>query len=276
MAISMLKLPEDLRNPTIVGFFHRHVVPIYFDFRKENEDKQEIFTAFVLSVNDQWLLITAGHNIRYLKGIRAAGWIIEQCKLIDCMGTGAIDKTHLQPFDYDGSDPTALSDDPCYDYGILFIRDNTRALLEANGVVALTELSWEQVPEAAEIQEYKVLGIPAQFSAPTPDRAFFHSTLHRVEVLYERPEGFEETNAPMFYGRIKLGEVMTEAKGLSGAPIFAIATVDGRIRYWLHAMQVSWVRSDRTISGMLIKPLGNFLREIMQGRRDHLFDQRWP
>jgi hypothetical protein len=234
----MLELPKELRNPTLVGFFHRHVVPIYFDLRNGAEGKQFILTAFVLSIEDQWLLLTAGHVITDVKKIRAAGWEIEQCKLIDCMGTGAKDK-NLVPFDYDGSSPTALCEDPCYDYGVMFIRDNTRALLEANGVVALTERSWEEVPDPSEIEEYKVLGIPEQLAEPTTERAFFHSTLHRVEPLSERPEGFAATDAPMFYGRIKLGEVMTEVGGMSGGPIFAFATVDNRVRYWLHAMQVS-------------------------------------
>jgi hypothetical protein len=259
----MPTLPKEWENNDLVKYFMRHVVPIYFDLRKGSERHQLIYTAFVFSVCDCWLLMTAGHGITKMKDYRAHGYELVNCSLLDSLGAGATHR-HPLPFDYDGAEPLMLGLDPSWDYGVLSPADNTRRLLEANGVVALTEKSWDA--GLHEIETYRVLGIPEELTEPTsPNNMTVTMTFPRLERVNERPEGFVETSAQMFYGRLP-SDPRFKLKGMSGGPIFAFAHVDGNVRYWLHAMQVSWLKGTRYISGMLMRPLGEYLREVAEGK----------
>ena len=42
--------PLDLRHDTLVEYFHKHVAPIHFRFRKGNDERRFVVTNFVLSV----------------------------------------------------------------------------------------------------------------------------------------------------------------------------------------------------------------------------------
>ena len=141
----MARLRPEWRNDDLVKYFMRHLVPIAVDFRKDGERKQALFTAFMFSVGDRWILMTAGHSITAVERLRAAGWRLHESTLIDELGAGARYK-HAVPFDYDEAEPLMLGRDPTWDYGVLFPHDNTRALLEANGVQPFTERSWESEP----------------------------------------------------------------------------------------------------------------------------------
>jgi len=260
----MLQLPNEWRNDELLQFLLRHVVPIYFRLQKDGERHDVVFTAFLFSVYDRWLLMTAGHCITNMMVWRAYGYRIAACRLLDSFGTDARFKDHPVPFDYDESEPTPLGIHPTWDYGVLFISDNTRAQLEANSVVPFTEAFWQ--PLTDKIETYRLIGIPeVLIEAKTSDRFTFNPLSARVEKIDERPEGFEETNAPMFYGRLPTNP-LPSLKGLSGGPILAFAHVDGELRYWLHAMQVSALGD--YISGMLMQPLGRFLQEICEGKHD--------
>lgn len=257
----MTKLPKEWENGPLVSHFMRHVVPIYFDLRKGAERHQIVFTAFVFSVYDQWLLMTAGHCITDMKQYREAGYSLTNCQLHDELGAGARYKLPI-PFDYDAAEPTMLGVHHTWDYGVLFPSDNTRSLLEANGVLAFSERSWE--PEVEQIETYRVLGIPATLTVADAERINITMLFPRVERLAQRPEGFEETEAPMFYGRLPASNPLRSLKGMSGGPVLAFAQSGERLSYWLCAMLVSQVGND--VSAMLMRPLGVFLKEFCEGK----------
>lgn len=190
-----------LQNDEIVEFFHRHVVPIYFHFQKGTEHKCFLTTTFVMSVYDQWFLVTAGHCIEHIENLEAQGYELKKCRLVDSMGTGA---THFEPipFDWDQSIPTKMCYDDTYDFGLIFPSDNCVAMLQTNYVVPMTEQVWEKQPDSPDF--FFLLGVPDELSNSNQDIASITSTLHVVDELPERPAYFQPTDAPTFFGRIRL------------------------------------------------------------------------
>jgi hypothetical protein len=248
-----------LAKEVAMRHFMRHVVAMYFDIRKGEDVRQFLHSAFVLSASGHWLLVTAGHCIREMETYRSAGYHIEHCRLADGFNLRAKFLTEMVPFGYFEADPTVLFDDLNWDYGLLTISDNTREMLQANGVVPLDENSWGG-PDA--VGAFVLLGIPHELTKVTPEKIHIHAVMIDVEKLAERPEYFPETNAPMFYGHLVVTSDF-KLKGLSGSPILSVVrdTKNQGIRYWLHAMQVSAITGTKDISGVLMLPLGRFLQQ---------------
>ena len=267
----MDKQQSTLKNDKMVEFFHRHVVPIYFNFKKDTEHKCFIVTSFVISVYGQWFLVTAGHCIEDIENLIASGYDLIKCRLIDTMGTGATHRMPI-PFDYATSSATKMCYDPKYDYGLIFLEDNYLDLLRSNGVVPMTEQVWEKQPEDPEF--FALIGVPDELSDSNEDIAYVTSTFHIVKELQERPTNFEPTDAPTFFGKISLAEPMTTIIGMSGGPILSFKTAKtGELKYWLHAVQSRWIKSEKIVAACLMKPLGNFLKEFMDGKHQNKIEQ---
>lgn len=257
-------------NDEMVRFFHRHVIPIHLLFRKGSEEKACLITTFVMSIYDQWFLVTAGHCIEDIEENLINGYEIARCRLIDFMGSGA---RHAEPipFDYQESSASKLCYDPKYDYGILYLNENQVRLLKANGIQALNEEVWEKQPDSVDF--YMLLGVVNELSDVTPNSAHITSTLHKVIELPDRPADFGETEAPTFWGRIHLKDPVTDIAGMSGGPIFSIHRKEnGDLRYWLHAIQSRWLPSQKLIAACLARPVGIFLKEVMEGKHQHLLN----
>jgi len=73
-------------NDELVGYFHKHLVPMFFFFQKEEDIQRFVVTAFVLSVDTQWFLITAGHCLKAIDNIMVEeGYELIHCSLIDAL-----------------------------------------------------------------------------------------------------------------------------------------------------------------------------------------------
>ena len=243
----------------------RHVVPIYFDFRKDGLSAQFVQTSFAFSVYGRWLLMTAGHCITRIQEIRANGYRLEKCRLLDCLGLKAKYNEPV-PFDYDDATPEMLCKDPTWDYGIMFPAENTCRLLAANGIVPFDEKWWATEPES--VDAYFLFGVPEESVTASPNHVSLGPVMARLEKLDEPPEGFCQTDAPMFYGAL-VESPLASLKGFSGGPILSFANVPGtqkQANYWLHAMQVSAVRG-KYVSGIQMQPLGQFLKEFCEGKQ---------
>jgi hypothetical protein len=246
----------------LVSFFQRHVVPISFTFQKEQDTRSFIVTAFVLSVLDRWFLITAGHCIRNIENwIDHYGYDNTRSQLIDSLGLGATYREPI-PFVYKDSYPTCLSDDYDFDYGVMALSPYYKQLLQANNVQALNEEVWKKQP--VEVDFYTLLGIPAELVKVSSTNIELTPTLHPVERIDRRPEGFTKVDAPLFYGRIVLGEDMSSIKGMSGGPVFAFHQNDkGELRYWLIALQSRCLSRSLFIAACPTKLLGHFLEDVI-------------
>ncbi|MCQ3972403.1 MAG: hypothetical protein DPW09_03030 [Anaerolineae bacterium] len=245
----------------LIGFFHRHLVPIFFTFEKEKDIQNFVVTAFVLSVLDQWFLITAGHCIREIEKLTDSyGYKIVGCQLIDFLGLGATNQRPI-PFVYEGSHPTCLSDNYAFDYGVMVLSGYYKKLLQANNIQALNEEVWKKQPNKVDL--YMLLGIPAELVKVDPDIIEIVPTLHTIESVSQKPDGFTETDAPLFYGKIALNNDLKSIKGMSGGPIFAFSRNEqGELRYWLTALQSRWLPETHFIAACPTNLLGHFLESI--------------
>jgi len=250
-----------MKNDEIVSFFHKHLVPVFISLLKGKDVHSYIFTAFVLSVGEQWYLVTAGHCIKIIEEeTDIHGFEISRCSLIDCLGQGA-KNIHPIPFVYSEASPICLSDEFDFDYGFLNISPYYKQLLISNNVQPLNEEVWKKQPNV--VDSYVLVGIPAELVIVNPDNLELYPTLFPIEQLKEKPEGFTKTDIPLFYGRITLGEDIKSKKGVSGGPIFGFYTNEkGEMRYWLIALQSRWLPNSRFISAYPTYLLGYIIDNI--------------
>jgi hypothetical protein len=258
----MTQLPEEWTDEQVLGFFTRHLVPIYFEVRRGGERRVIVWSAFPLAVDDRWLLMTAGHCIIEMARFRAVGGIIERARLMDGLNASAGHPLAV-PFDYDSFRPGPLGPDPTFDYGILVPNGLAVRSMLANGVLPFTERTWDY--EDREFEFYKLLGAPAAHVAEvTPDTTDTGTMFPVVNRLRRRPEGFERTSAPMFYGKVR-SDPGVKLQGMSGGPILGFFDDDDGQHYRLVAMQVSTLR-EKYVSGLLMQPLARLLRQQLDER----------
>lgn len=266
--IDLTKQLAETERDREARYYMRHVVPIYFHLRKGSDERQFVHTAFAFSVAGCWLLMTAAHCIREVEQARAAGYELAKCKLLDCLGVNAKHQEPV-PFDYDAANPMPICPDEAWDYGAMFLSDNTCMLLRANGVTPFDEQWW--IGEPDHVDAFFLFGAPAEITTASVEGVKLGAVMARVAPLTKRPDGFCETNAPMFYGEL-LKNPLSSLKGMSGGPILSFKndSAGGAGHYWLHAMQVSQVRGSKYISGIRIGPLAEFLKEVAEGKHRHL------
>jgi hypothetical protein len=247
-------------DDNIVSYFQRHVIPVYFSFQKEGDIQRLVVSTFVLSVSDQWFLITAGHCIQEIQKLIDCGYELTQCLLIDSLGEGA---KHAEPipFMYKESNPIWLSDDFAFDYGVIALSPYYKKLLLTNNVQALNEEVWKKQPN--QVDFYTLLGIPAELVKVNSDNIELVPSLHTVKPVDKKPDGFSEVDTPLFYGQIVLGEGLESIAGMSGGPVFAFQKNEkGELRYWLTALQSRWLPEAHFIAACPTKLLGQFLEDV--------------
>jgi hypothetical protein len=266
--IDLTKRPTEAERDRDARYYMRHVVPIYFHLRKGSDERQFVHTAFAFSVAGRWVLMTAGHCIAEVKLARAAGYELVKCKILDSLGINAKYPEPV-PFDYDAAHPMPICHDEAWDYGVMFPSENTCMLLRANGVTPFDEQWW--IGEPDDVDAYFLFGAPAEITAASEGGVKLGAAVARVAPLAKRPDGFCETNAPMFYGEL-IDNPLSSLKGMSGGPILSFKNNcdDGSGRYWLHAMQVSQISGSKYISGIRIAPLGDFMKKIAEGKHRDL------
>ena len=187
-------------NPNIVDavkFFSRHLIPLHVTYRKGDQVKSTLYSTFVLSIHDQWILVTAGHCVEEMEEAQKHGYKIERARLVDSMGHGAKFFDPI-PFDLPDATPIKLFNDEKYDYGLIFLQPYYRNLLERNGIKALTETWWKYQPD--KIHSFLLVGAPKQLSNADGEVIQVVATLHPVKELKEPPVEFEKTDAPTFFG----------------------------------------------------------------------------
>ena len=212
----------------IAEYFNQHCAPLYFHLNKEKENHHYVISTFVISIDDEWFLVTAGHCLREIENIKSAGYSLTRTRLIDYGGINA-KHSHPIPFDFESS-PTAHFGDDKYDYGIIHISTYYRRLMESNNIIALNEEVWEKQPNKPDF--YFLLGVPDQLTERTEDEIRIRATLLQVIKCDSVPDEFEKNDAPTFYGEIYTDEELTSVVGMSGGPLFSFKrTEDGQLKY---------------------------------------------
>ena len=250
------------KDGDLIAYFMRHLVPVFFTFTKGSTSHSAIITSFVMSIANQWFLVSAGHCLKQIEeNTTIYGYKITNCLLVDSLGLGA---KHIEPipFNYEDSLSTHVIDNAGFDYGFMIVSPYYRRLLEKNNIQPLDEEVWKRQP--SEVDFYAIIGMANELTTVTSESLETTPSLHRIIPLDGRPEVFPMTDIPLFYGRIVLGDAIASIKGMSGGPIFAFRqNAQGQLRYWLTALQSSWSPQLHYIAACPTKLLGNTLETIL-------------
>ncbi len=257
-------IQEDSSPNQMVSFFMKHVVPIHFTFQKDSDTASEkvgkVYSAFVLSVNEVWFLVTAGHCLRDIEGYLHTGWEIKTCLLLDGLSSEAKDGNALV-FDYMSGAPSPIRDETKgLDYGIILLRPYYVHLLKANGIVAFDENAWLTPPSKAD--SYFMLGLPDEFQDVSSNQGRIQPALIKLEPTIPPKALIKQLDR--FYAHIVNPEEPKSIVGMSGAPIIAINESGD---YWLVAVQSTWLSSTRTIAGCRTRGLCLALDALMKKPR---------
>ena len=250
------------RLSRVVGYFNKHLVVLVA--RSEHWAGPYVATMFVMSVADQWFLVTAGHVMEDLQSEIAKlpdGTV--QFVLVDSGGLDAKDVNPV-PFVLDGTRTLVLGDDADFDYAAIPISTYYRRLLEANGIAALDEEVWEKQPTSPNY--FVLLGVPRELVTPQPDGGLgFGYSMHVLQYRPDPPEGFKEKKGPRFYFEIAMGAGVTDIKGMSGGPVFALRREpNDQLRYWLIGVQSSWLPVSQVVAVCPAPILGETLSLMLR------------
>ena len=247
----------------LVEFFHRHLVPLCAIFTVKDTAALYVTTAFVLSAEDEWFLVTAGHVALDIKCyLQDPKYCLENAFLYDSGGLGAVDHTPI-PFELTPDNLIILGDETTLDYAVIHLRPHYKSLLTANKIKPLNEEVWLRQPRTPEF--FRMLGVPNQMISielnkdvkSVIDQVNITTTLLHVEHSSQRPVGLAKISFARWYGYVTLAPPLDDIKGMSGAPIFAFEhTVDGKLRYWLIGVQSSWNRGNKAIAACPAQKLG--------------------
>ncbi len=217
-----------------------------------------VASGFVMSFRDSWSLVTAGHVIKEDIEADLLGQPhirVEDVFLIDFFGLEAQHRNTV-PFNLDGRPRIGVcEEDEGLDFGFISISPNERRLLEQNGIVAVEESNWLRQHEVTDFVSFMMLGIPAELVETKIGRTVTGqatigspgSVLLHVSALGDDDPRVNKTPYPRFVGEIQGHHNLSSIRGMSGGPIFGFATRDGRLYYWVVAVQSSVDKRDKRI-----------------------------
>lgn len=234
-------------------------------------------SCFIISVFDEWFLVTAGHVLKDIEAATSAGQRLERWFLHDGWGMEA-KWNHPVPIAFDKMPKLYVGDETGYDYGLIYLGEYYRSLLAANSVVALDEKGWtEDLPD--KFDGYLLLGFPSQLVVPEMTTAGMKISqsvvVVRVEEVGTPPEHLRK-DTPRFYGTVTLPPQFNSIDGMSGSPILGYKKGDhGMTRYWVVAVQSSW--DGKVVAACPIHIFASFIaRKIEEAVAQKLNDSEEP
>jgi hypothetical protein len=226
-----------------------------------------------MSFRDQWYLATAGHVLVQFEQLRQdPRRQIRGEVLLDAWSLNSISRDPI-PFDLSGAPKGWIDDDQLgLDFGLIALRPLYRQALEVNGIVPIREENWKNL-HRENFEFFALLGIPAENVVSqvqaTANSTRVHSwvTPELVPVTWETdpPDMLTRNECPRFIGRLPNALPFISAVGMSGGPIFAFSRgTDGQFRYWVVAIQSTWLESRGLICGCLVPYAGTFIEQELE------------
>lgn len=258
-----------------LGVYLRHVVAVAgaYEIRKPNgiePQKPFYFSAMVISINDHWFLLSAGHAFQEIETLLAS----PDAELVRCgIDDTFLNQTSSQPFDFDYvAAKRRVHFNPVFDdgldYALIHIAPYYRNLLSANGIVPLIEDDWNPNSIAA-CSTFLMAGFPND----SIDAGITHHGDHyrarvkgRPTFLYiERGTSDTQTQFTRFVGQIRPEHNITDITGMSGGPIFCFKDAEFT-PYFVAGVQSKWNSNTQTTFACpidtIVEHAGTFLSEI--------------
>lgn len=220
-------------------------------------------SCFVVEVQEQWFLITAGHVIAGISKALQGGAHCDTWELQDQTAGHAFRGGIPYPFSVD--DWTIIDiPDRGIDYAVAPLSHLFVCNLLAGGVEPLTESIWGPI-SAQECEDWLVVGIPKESIESRGAASVAKFTLLPL-IPTTAPEGAGDTAQNFYFGKIKVQPKLDSAtvnniEGMSGGPVFGTKRIDGVLRYWAIGIQSSWYKGHGVVC---FCPLSGFLLALRQ------------
>jgi hypothetical protein len=248
-------------------FLGRHIIALQGAYKVRGLDDKSfrvntfLYSGFVMSLGGSWLLVTAGHNLRALEESRNMRQVeLLGYSLVDYFGS---DATYHQPipFNYvDAPKHFVHDEDSGIDFGLVSLSEYYQRLLERNNVTPFTEQDWRS-PSSLNFEFHLMLGLPEQLTETiisVEDRTNpqlkmnFQLAIVTAEKLSDPPKGLEKPYE-RFFARLHGITPLHSIKGMSGGPVLGFMKVNDRYKYWVVAIQSSWLPESEIIIGCPIR-----------------------
>jgi hypothetical protein len=280
---------KDNSPPTLLQCLTKHIVGLAItdvlnnprsstnDTAQDFDIQAFLISTVLISVRNFWFLVTAGHTLEDTQKRLQSGRRILKSRLLD--GTSGM--AGSIPFDLDLSKIFHIDRDG-HDYGLIPLRPLFSQSLMQGGIRPLTEKHWTDIPEVAE--NYYLLGFPkqAQTVKVTSNnsggdiRIDFGCPLLPLERISTPPEAIDSP-VKRFYANVPIVSIpkeieaenssLTDISGMSGGPIFGVKKIEqNRLRYWIVAIQSSWLPQSRTLAACFIKPFIDSVTKVLEQR----------
>jgi hypothetical protein len=252
-----------------VQSFGQHLIALCVTFLERGKsDPLPKFVAYactLLEVDGCTFLLTAGHILRELQeAIKSDEIELRETVLADTFGTNRTCDLPI-PFDLKSADLFFIDDDEGLDFGLILMRPYYLRLLNANGIVAIREINWKH-QHTIKYDMYLMMGFPAEFTSEYIDvrgQAQVGVTMFGVRRLDEPPLDLPAKRSPRFVGELLPQFPLSSVKGMSGGPILGFNTTPP-IRYWIVALQSTWLRERRLVFGCPLPTLAALITDRLR------------
>ena len=265
-----------MNDEEFVRFFSRHLVSLsgwyYATSATEVELRQPRFfsySGFILSIHGLWCLATAGHILGDLEQHLKDGSIrVTRYELLDDFGPDVISHDPI-PFNYGRAPKYFINDKEAgLDFALIGLGQYYQGLLQANGIVPVSEENWNKQHEV-EFGQHMMIGLPQKSIEASTWRkqgvvhfeAFVRPMTIDVEKLHEAPAGTRETRYPRFIGKIRGNLPLDDIGGMSGGPILGFSKEADK--YWIVAIQSSWLPESKIVFGCPIPVITEFVEKMV-------------
>ena len=241
----------------ILEFFGRHLVAICVTYHETGNNlagRKAGFAAYngtLIRIKGAICFLTAGHVLAQLKATLDNDKVdLESVVLADTFTKGHIADRPI-PFDLKNARFHFIDDDDeGLDFGVIVLDPYYVRLLAKNDVVAISEDHWTR-QSTVQFDGYAMLGLPQEFTSAlvsASGQGTVSPTMFGVRKLPSPPEDIKPTRYPRFVGEIDRELPLESLKGMSGGPIFGFR-FDADLRYWIVALQSSWIPDRRIVFG---------------------------
>lgn len=249
-------------------FFGRHLVALCVTYRdKESADTSLRYTAYsctLLQIDEYYFLLTAGHILGDLNQALKSDTIeVLQAVLRDNPNSGSV---HDMPIPFDLKNALmAFIDEDGLDFGVIILHPYYVRLLDANGMVAISEENWAR-QHTVRFDAHFMLGFPEELTSThvnTIDEGSITPTMFPVERLDEPPGDLPPKPYSRFVGKLPANFSLASVVGMSGGPILGF-NLTPPMRYWVVALQSTWLRDRRLVFGCPLPLLAPLLTEALR------------
>ena len=265
---------EEWSDLQSLRFYCRHLVALCISYHTSDQShgaEPHFFACAgtIVCFNNRYCFLTAGHILEDLdKNLRSGAISVHTSVLADTFGSDATTDKPI-PFDFSGAPKLYLYEDGL-DFGLVALDYYYVRLLEENGIKAIRKENWEH-QKTIHFDGYAMLGLPEEFmssqvfieGSEVVIRGTVTPTMITVNALEQPPDDLPKTKYPRFIGEIDPSIQIGSIKGMSGGPIFGFS-LRPPIRYWVVAIQSSWLPTRRITFGCPLPVLGDLIEALIE------------